>query len=77
MGTYSHWKVAVALLILPLAVVVSSRADETTPLDDRTSYFLRSSVVGAAGSIGTSPNFVSRGTLGQASPIGIGSGQLL
>ena len=76
-ATSSPARLLLALLILPLAGAVSDRAADAAPLDVRTSYFLRSSVVGAAGSIGTSPGFVSRGTLGQASPIGIGVGQEL
>jgi FlgD Ig-like domain len=66
-----------ALLLLLSALAVCNSRTEATTLEDRASYYLRSSVVGAAGSIGTSPNFVSRGTFGQASPTGTRYGEEL
>ncbi|MFH1680902.1 MAG: FlgD immunoglobulin-like domain containing protein [Candidatus Eisenbacteria bacterium] len=42
---------------------------------DRTTYLLQNSVIGAAGTRGSSTQFALGGTLGQPTPVGVGSSQ--
>lgn len=60
----------VFLVIIPTAL--AGDGGENGPTKDRSGYQLESAVIGAAGAAGSSTSFLSNGTLGQSTPIGIG-----
>ena len=61
-------------VMLLLAVGLSGVTHEAAAqAGDRTTYLLRSCVLGAAGAPGTSGSVLSNGTLGQPQPIGMGT----
>jgi hypothetical protein len=60
-----------ALLLVPLLLWPDQ--DSTAGATSRTTYLLRSSVVGVAGSPGTSAGKRVLGTAGQPTPVGVGS----
>jgi hypothetical protein len=61
--------IASVFLLLPCP----ARAGEEGRSTDRTTYLLRSSVLGSAGGGGASSGFTTRGTLGQPTPVGVGT----
>ena len=68
------------MLLALLLVVPAGRADPGTPGEGkkakvRSTILLTTSVIGSAGSPGTSDQFKSNGTLGQPTPIGAGSAE--
>jgi hypothetical protein len=62
----------VFLIIFPTIILAEDDPRFETTKDPP--YLLRSSVIGSAGSPGSSTQFNSNGTLGQPTPIGIGAG---
>jgi len=66
-----------ALAVLCLSWLFDSQMTPThwvaTGANAATAYLMRSSVIGAAGSPGSSTHYATNGTLGQSTPIGIGS----
>jgi hypothetical protein len=59
-------------LVLSVGVSSGSATEEETQAPAQSSYLLRSSVLGSAGSPGSSAGFQTNGTLGQSTPIGEG-----
>jgi hypothetical protein len=65
---------ACLVICLPLLVVTSNAENSTGPLGhQQVTYTIKSSVIGCAGSRGSDSQFHTIGTLGQATPIGMGT----
>jgi hypothetical protein len=65
--------VLTSLPLITVSTTMSGDAGGEEALVARSSYAIRSAVLGVAGSRGASPGYVGNGTLGQSTPIGIGS----
>lgn len=73
----SAYSVVLAVFIMGIVAGISARADEADALQhaprQSSQYSVGSTVVGSAGSPGSSTNYTTNGTMGQSTPIGIGS----
>ena len=65
--------VLAAFLFLPSVALSRDDSGGTDKIPTKSFYLLQSSVISAGGSPGTSTNFSTNGTLGQPTPIGVGS----
>lgn len=72
----STYSVFCAVLLMGVVAGISARADESDAQRDASrqssQYSIGSTVVGSAGSPGSSTNYTTNGTMGQSTPIGIG-----
>jgi hypothetical protein len=64
---------AAVFLLLPLLAFGGDEPGGKPKIPTKSSYLLQTSVISAGGSPGTSTNFSTNGTLGQPTPIGVGS----
>jgi len=65
--------VLAALLFMPSPATSRDNPGGKGKIPTKSSYLLQTSVMSAGGSPGTSTNFSTNGTLGQPTPIGVGS----
>ena len=64
---------AIMLLAFPSFAIELDEGPDKSKAPARSSYLLATSVMSSGGSPGTSTNFSANGTLGQPTPIGVGS----
>lgn len=62
-----------ALLLIPCLTLSRDDPGSKDNIPTRSSYLLQTSVMGSAGAPGASTSFATNGTLGQPTPIGVGS----
>ncbi|MFC1572244.1 FlgD immunoglobulin-like domain containing protein [Candidatus Eisenbacteria bacterium] len=76
-ATGLHRGIPLVLLMFSLTAIIGISAGEKTQLGDQKTHALRSSVVGTGGSYGSSPGYVTQGTIGQPGPVGVSSDESL